>query len=269
MKQEKLLIFKENIEEFSKKEWNNPELIPERMYLPGYNKEEFLKEFHELYLHHILNGTEKKIKIIENEVQGKLSFLENSEERNVWVSSRLKTLMQKYETNLYRKFANVNNFANNFCDPRIYNEIIIKACYEFNKAESFNHTEFPISEFLREEILIIKQLKTILIETWLLKSCFGEKKSESISSSKKNQLTTNQIILLLHDVGFIQLIENNPLTVQARLISKITGFHEKNIGISLGKLDKKKSELPPQHEKDQAKVEETLRKLSLTLNNIK
>lgn len=90
--------------------------------------------------------------------------------------------------------------------------------------------------------------------------------SGSLSNSRKNQLSTNQVILLLQKLGFMQIIENSSTTEQAKLISRITGYHDKNLKKSIERLDKKKSDLPKQQEEDQAIVNKTIMDLKLILN---
>lgn len=78
--------------------------------------------------------------------------------------------------------------------------------------------------------------------------------------SQGEQLTTNQIVLLLQEIGFFThpKIEDASKVKQAELISLITGLNEKNIKTAIQKLDKKPSELKVNYEKDIIKINQIL-----------
>ena len=90
------------------------------------------------------------------------------------------------------------------------------------------------------------------------------KNSESqINDKKENQLTTNQIVLLLQEIGFFShsKVLDSQKTKQAKLISNITGLNEKNIKTAIEKLDKKPSELTANYQKDIDKINQILNDL--------
>jgi len=80
------------------------------------------------------------------------------------------------------------------------------------------------------------------------------------SKSLENQLTTNQIVILLDKLGFFThpKIEDAPKVKQAELISKMVGLDKKNIKTAIEKLDKKPSELKANYLKDIAKINQIL-----------
>jgi len=77
------------------------------------------------------------------------------------------------------------------------------------------------------------------------------------------QLTTNQIVLLLQEVGFFThpKIEKATKEKQSELISKICGLNSKNIKTHIQKLDKKPSELGDNYQKDIDKIDDILNNL--------
>jgi hypothetical protein len=75
-----------------------------------------------------------------------------------------------------------------------------------------------------------------------------------------NQLTTNQIVLLLQETGFFThpKIEDASKVKQAELISLITGIHEKTIKTNIQKLDNKPSDVTANYKKDIDKISKIL-----------
>tara|TARA_R110002033_G_scaffold42885_1_gene84122 strand:+ start:8526 stop:9380 length:855 start_codon:yes stop_codon:yes gene_type:complete len=84
--------------------------------------------------------------------------------------------------------------------------------------------------------------------------------TDPIESNSKNQLTANQIILLLQETGFFTHpnIEDASKVKQAELISLITGLHQKNIKTNIQKLDKSVSENGANYQKDIDKINKIL-----------
>lgn len=124
------------------------------------------------------------------------------------------------------------------------NEYVLYACESFSKVKKKR---------------LEKLLEVIDINLQYYKS------SESqISDKKPNQLTTNQIVLLLQEIGFFThpKIEDASKVKQAELISLITGLNEKNIKTAIQKLDKKPSELKVNYEKDIIKINQILDNLT-------
>jgi hypothetical protein len=87
-----------------------------------------------------------------------------------------------------------------------------------------------------------------------------ETKIEPIVSNSKNQLTTNQIVLLLQEIGFFThpKIEDASKVKQAKLISLLTGIHEKTIKTNIQKLDNKPSDVTANYKKDIDKISKIL-----------
>jgi hypothetical protein len=90
-----------------------------------------------------------------------------------------------------------------------------------------------------------------------------EKKIEPIESNSKNQLTTNQIVLLLQEIGFFTHpnIEDASKVKQAELISSITGIHQKTIKSNIEKLEKSPSVNGANYQKDIDKINKILNDL--------
>lgn len=90
-------------------------------------------------------------------------------------------------------------------------------------------------------------------------------KKETSESDPKTmkQLTSNQIVLLLQEIGFFShpKIENAPKTKQSELISKICGLNDKNLKIKIQNLDKTPKELGDNHQKDIDKIDDILNNL--------
>jgi hypothetical protein len=86
--------------------------------------------------------------------------------------------------------------------------------------------------------------------------------NENDEKSKK-QLTANQAVLLLSQIGFFShpKIENSPKTKQAWLISKLTGLNEKNLKKHIQKLEQNPNKLGDSHEKDTNKIDNILNSL--------
>jgi hypothetical protein len=81
---------------------------------------------------------------------------------------------------------------------------------------------------------------------------------ESVKSSK--QLTTNQIVLILQEIGFFTHpnIEDASKVKQAELISSMTGIHQKTITTNIQKLEKSLSVNGANYQKDIDKISKIL-----------
>jgi hypothetical protein len=77
---------------------------------------------------------------------------------------------------------------------------------------------------------------------------------------KPNQLTSNQIILLLQEIGFFihPKIELTSKVKQAELISSMTGIHQKTIKTNIQKLEKSLSLNGANYQKDIDKINKIL-----------
>lgn len=83
------------------------------------------------------------------------------------------------------------------------------------------------------------------------------------SASKKEQLTANQIVILLDKIAFFTypIIENASKVKQANLIKLITGIHEKTIKNNIEKLDNKSLKKDVNYQNDLDKIDQILRDL--------
>jgi hypothetical protein len=83
---------------------------------------------------------------------------------------------------------------------------------------------------------------------------------EKLDANNKNQLTTNQIVLLLQEIGFFThpKIEDASKVKQAKLISLITRVHEKTIKTNIEKLDKSPTKNGVNYQKDIDKINKIL-----------
>lgn len=84
-----------------------------------------------------------------------------------------------------------------------------------------------------------------------------DNKSTSTAGKKNSeQLTANQIVLLLQEIGFFThpKIEDAAKINQAKLISEITGLNDKNIKNHIEKLDKDHKTLGDNYNKDMVKI---------------
>jgi hypothetical protein len=99
-------------------------------------------------------------------------------------------------------------------------------------------------------------------ESFGFRSVFGVLKPLEIGAhliddySKNNQLTTNQIVLLLQEIGFFThpKIEDASKVKQANLISLISGLNNKNIKTNINKLDQSQSSVTTNYRKDIDKI---------------
>ena len=85
----------------------------------------------------------------------------------------------------------------------------------------------------------------------------------SDNTENTNQLTVNQLVILLDKLGLFNSpkIENLPNTKKAILVSQLIGKNEKNIKTAIEKLELKPSEIKPNYQKDLDKVQQLLNNL--------
>lgn len=132
--------------------------------------------------------------------------------------------------------------------------------YDDEKKNTSNYKEF-IEYYYNFYFFLVIKYGNIVIN--FIKELKGELKTDikiENPKNKPNQLTTNQIVLLLQEVGFFAYpkILDSHKTKQAKLISSITGLNEKNIKTAIEKLDKKPSELTANYQKDIDKINQIL-----------
>lgn len=153
------------------------------------------------------------------------------------------------------------------CHP--YNEYIeyeekykisIRRKFEFlnEKLKEFNYTIF-----IREDTDIFNDYGSQISygsEGVISEIIEEQEKSYNNNNSKKSQLTANQIILLLQEIGFFNhpKIEDASKVKQAELVSKITGIHHKTIKNNIEKLDKSLTENGKKYQTDIDKINKML-----------
>lgn len=77
----------------------------------------------------------------------------------------------------------------------------------------------------------------------------------------KRQFDRHQVILLMDRLKMIQHIENKPTTMQAKIISEITGFSYDNIRKSLNTLNSSPKDLTSKQNTDIEKIDDYIKKL--------
>ena len=99
-----------------------------------------------------------------------------------------------------------------------------------------------------------------LIEVIDLNLQYYKNSDSQINDKKPNQLTTNQIVLLLQEIGFFAhpKIEDAPKVKQAELIGLISGLNQKNIKTHIKKLEKSLSVNGEHYQKDIDKINKIL-----------
>ena len=95
---------------------------------------------------------------------------------------------------------------------------------------------------LKENIAALHQLLAVLIESNLLRSNLSYLKSNNqkiITDSKR--LSINRIVLLLNELGVLELFQEYSVESQAKIISKISGYGTENIRKSLNNVNRSAS----------------------------
>lgn len=80
---------------------------------------------------------------------------------------------------------------------------------------------------------------------------------------KKDQLSNNQIVVLLDRLGFFTSVDVESLSnsKQAEILNLLTGLNKQNLRQNIGNLNKKSSMLKPQQVADIEKVQQILESL--------
>ena len=173
----------------------------------------------------------------------------------------------------YIEFENLTNLQINFFISELdkyYERYQEKPWYEFNTLIS-KVNKFGL-EGASDELKDIfskekKENYKVIINERKSKACENYKnfRTQVLNKNQKsnkedNQLTANQIILLLQEIGFFNhpKIEDASKVRQAELISKITGIHHKTIKNNIEKLDKSLSENGKKYQTDIDKINKML-----------
>jgi len=130
------------------------------------------------------------------------------------------------------------------------------------------------TEISNEKIIELLELKlsqynlnynTQLDETGLINIILEEKETqvEKKNSVRKNQLTANQIVILLDKLGLFAdpYFETLPNTTKAKILNLITGLNDKNLKTYIEKLDKSPKDLSKNYLKDLDKIDSLLNSL--------
>jgi hypothetical protein len=148
--------------------------------------------------------------------------------------------------NFFYQIDNLNGFY------RIFEDENKTKLQEFD----FSHSYEEYCEFFKDEIedffKLFKDLNQYLILNILEKNQEAEDLSNYYPARKFDR---NQIILLMDCLKMVQAIEDKPTTVQARIISEITGFNYDNIRKSLSSLTKPQSKLTTKQKSDKQSVD--------------
>lgn len=145
---------------------------------------------------------------------------------------------------------------------------------EIYKFIEYEYTYYPDMSFERSLAVDIQidflvflrnyfatQLLNFLSEKKQLKEKqFDLQKPVTTTEQKNNQLTTNQIVILLDNLGFFAhpKIEDAPKIKQAELIGLISGLNQKNIKTHIKKLEKSLSVNGENYQKDIDKINKIL-----------
>lgn len=126
------------------------------------------------------------------------------------------------------------------------------------------YNEFSEIEFIQEQFykygLRTETIKLLDYLRGLQNQYQNKPVIEKESKIKTNQLTSNQIVILLDKLGFFTHpnTENASKVKQAELISLISGLNEKNLKTNIKKLDNKPSDVTPNYQKDIDKINKIL-----------
>lgn len=126
------------------------------------------------------------------------------------------------------------------------------------------YNEFSEIEFIQEQFynygLRTETIKLLDYLRGLQNQYQNKPVIEKESKIKTNQLTSNQIVILLDKLGFFTHpnTENASKVKQAELISLISGLNEKNLKTNIQKLDNKPSDVTDNYQKDIDKINKIL-----------
>lgn len=272
MNEEHLIeVFNEGFENFKNFKWDDEKLILKKAPAKHEVYASFMREFYQIYINEIIANLEDMVIQVDHSINSELSFHFDKKSIEEIISRRVSSSAKEYLNNPYHSYANPENIHEAFFEPKKYKELSWslwqKHQEEILEWHKSKETNFDTEKILEEDFVKINQLITILIENNLLNDKLEKLKSENIpKSTSQKRLSINQTILLLDELKFIQKIEHNTLTVQARLISKICGYHEKNIKNSLERLGEKQSVWSNQYKKDVKIVNNTISELELILD---
>lgn len=272
MNEEHLIeVFNEGFENFKNFKWDDEKLILKRAPAKHDVYVAFMKHFYTIYTNEIIFDFESLVIQTQNDIDKELSFYSERKKIEEIINLKIEGIAKNYLNNPYNFYANTSNIMHAFFEPENYKQLSFnlfsKYQEKFVKWFDSNGSITEIEEILDDDIATLNQLFAVLIENNLLNDRLQKLKSYYLPESiSEKRLSINQTVLLLDKLKFIQKIEHNTLTIQARLISKICGYHEKNIKNSLERLGAKQSVWSNQYKKDVKIVNNTISELELILD---
>ena len=199
-----------------------------------------------------------------------LNFLTNTIKLyNVLLIQLLKDIsIDNEESNYFSKLSDSKNYIS-------FNDVLDEFM-KMTSTKSFNDKRSDKSKFefrydewdFRYFYLRTKYLGFLPTALYTIANCFIIFLSKIIAEinvelpeEKSNQLTSNQIVILLDHLQIFgdSKINDYPKTKQADLLNLITGLNTQNFRVNIAKLDKKLSELSSNYKKDYDKIEQILK----------
>ncbi len=172
----------------------------------------------------------------------------------------------KFEKNNINSFVSYYNLhdINNINNEELFSDFLMDFSISHSSARNL-----PLNFYRNKELKKKVVMATIKKIEYLNQKCekreneIPEKDTvmigNDITLDKSNQLTVNQFVLLLEEVGFFTgKISNSTMEGKAKLVALLTGRNHKNIKTSIEKLGKKPSELGVGHQKDIDKIKSIL-----------
>lgn len=211
-------------------------------------------------------------------VATQLQFCTSENEQLVFIADKTKDLRQKFEENKFNYLFTLYNFQEEIINEDYIDELfegmeksvhkILIEWYEDKnpyQTRSAGTVVIKCKEIWNQEFFDdFEDLLKILTEIKLLKLIrlkLEEKKDNELNLNPGRQFDRNQIILLMDCLKMVQAIEDKHTTVQARIISEITGFSYDNIRKSLSSLNKPQSKLTDKQKSDKQIVDGFIDKL--------
>lgn len=181
-----------------------------------------------------------------------------------FLKSELKNLVEPNRETLKENISNFRDYCkNDFYNSSFYSKIsfIRGKLTQFGwsvtiKPEIFGIPETPIY-FSKYNPKYISKIN-YSFNSNLMSKQFAE--PAEIETKTPKQLTANQIVLLLQEIGFFThpKIEDASKVKQAELIGLLAGLNQKNIKTNIQKLDKKPLENGLNYQKDIEKINKVL-----------
>jgi len=185
----------------------------------------------------------------------------NEKEEEEYYQGKRRAIQKKIKKNFYFKNHSIGfkDFPEFFYQMDTLNSFYrIFEVQNITKLKEFDfYSDYDeYCEFFKGEIedffKIFKDLNQYLILNILEKN---KKTGDTSNNYPLRQFDRNQIVLLMDRLKMVQAIEDKPTTVQAKIISEITGFGYDNIRKSLTSLNKKQGKLTHKEMSDKDKAD--------------